>query len=178
MALKHPPEGEPEDEDQAPELDETLTGMDYIPYTPAERGRILQQLEQWNDEDEFLRCIQALNTVPEDWHSYRIAYAMARALENYAVLGDHQQEPPYYKAEKALLRAIEMLESVRVEGQDKAEWNMRMAYGYQYLYGQEEKSHPLRPAVGGAGPGGRGRPGGDSSVSGGDCKASRGRSRG
>ena len=67
---------------------------------------------------------------------------MARALENYAVLGDHQQEPPYYKAEKALLRAIEMLESVRVEGQDKAEWNMRMAYGYQYLYGQEEKAIP------------------------------------
>ena len=142
VALKHPPEGEPEDEDQAPELDETLTGMDYIPYTPQNEEEFFQQLEQWNDEDEFLRCIQALNTVPEDWHSYRIAYAMARALENYAVLGDHQQEPPYYKAEKALLRAIEMLESVRVEGQDKAEWNMRMAYGYQYLYGQEEKAIP------------------------------------
>ena len=67
---------------------------------------------------------------------------MARALENYAVLGDHQQEPPYYKAEKALLRAIEVLESVRKEGQDKAEWNMRMAYGYQYLNGQEEKAIP------------------------------------
>ena len=116
--------------------------MDHIPYTPQNEEEFFQQLEQWNDEDEFLRCIQALNTVPEDWHSYRIAYAMARALENYAVLGDHQQEPPYYKAEKALLRAIEMLESVRVEGQDKAEWNMRMAYGYQYLYGQEEKAIP------------------------------------
>ena len=140
--LKTPPEEEPDDEDQVPELDETLTGMDYIPYTPQNEEEFFQQLEQWNDEDEFLRCIQALNTVPEDWHSYRIAYAMARALENYAVLGDHQQEPPYYKAEKALLRAIEMLESVRVEGQDKAEWNMRMAYGYQYLYGQEEKAIP------------------------------------
>ena len=132
----------PSEEEQAPELDETLTGMDYIPYTPQNEEEFFQQLEQWNDEDEYTRCIQALNTVPEDWHSYRIAYAMARALENYAVLGDHQQEPPYYKAEKALLRAIEMLESVRVEGQDKAEWNMRMAYGYQYLYGQEEKAIP------------------------------------
>ncbi len=35
-----------------------------------------------------------------------------------------------------------MLESVQEEGQDKAEWNMRMAYGYQYLYGQEEKAIP------------------------------------
>ena len=131
-----------ETENQDDELDETLTGMDYIPYTQQNAEAFFAQLEQWNDEDEYTRCIQALNTVPEDWHSYRIAYAMARALENYAVLGDHQQEPPYYKAEKALLRAIEMLESVRVEGQDKAEWNMRMAYGYQYLYGQEEKAIP------------------------------------
>ena len=52
------------------------------------------------------------------------------------------REPPNYKGDKALLRAIEVLESVREEGQDKAEWNMRMAYGYQYLYGQEEKAIP------------------------------------
>ena len=140
--LKTPPEEEPDDEDQVPELDETLTGMDYIPYTPENAEDFFRQLEQWNDEDEFTRCIQALNTIPEDWRNYRIAYAMARALENYAVLGNHQQEPPYYKAEKALLRAIEVLESVRKEGQDKAEWNMRMAYGYQYLNGQEEKAIP------------------------------------
>ena len=35
-----------------------------------------------------------------------------------------------------------MLESVREEGQDKAQWNMRMAYAYLYLYGQEEKAIP------------------------------------
>ena len=142
VALKKPPEVETDDENPVPELDEALTGMDYIPYTPENAEDFFRQLEQWNDEDEFTRCIQALNTIPEDWRNYRIAYAMARALENYAVLGDHQQEPPYYKAEKALRRAIEVLESVREEGQDKAQWNMRMAYGYQYLYGQEEKAIP------------------------------------
>ena len=142
VALKKPPEEEPEDEDQAPELDETLTDMGYISYTPQNEEEFFAQIEQWNDEDEYTRCIQALNAIPEDWRNYRIAYAMARALENYAVLGDHQQEPPYYKAEKALRRAIEVLESVREEGQDKAQWNMRMAYGYQYLYGQEEKAIP------------------------------------
>ena len=140
VALKKPPEEDPEDEDQVPELDETLTGMDYIPYTPQNEEEFFQQLEQWNDEDEFLRCIQALNTVPEDWHSYRIAYAMARALENYAILGDHNEGTPNYKGDKALWRAIQVLESVREEGQDKAQWNMRMAYAYQYLYGQEEKA--------------------------------------
>ena len=140
--LKTPSEEEPDDEDQVSELDETLTGMDYIPYTPQNEEEFFQQLEQWNDEDEYTRCIQALNTIPEDWRNYRIVYAMARALENYAILGDHQEEPPCYKAEKALLRAIDVLESVREEGQDKAEWNMRMAYGYQYLNGQEEKAIP------------------------------------
>ena len=140
--LKTPTEEEPDGEDQAPELDETLTGMDYIPYTPQNEEEFFQQLEQWNDEDEYTRCIQALNTVPENWRDYRFAYALARALENYAIIGDHDEGTPRYKGDKALLRAIEVLESVREEGKDKAEWNMRMAYGYQYLYGQEEKAIP------------------------------------
>ena len=142
VALKKPPEEEPEDEDQVPELDETLTGMDYISYTPQNEEAFFQQLEQWNDEDEYTRCIQALNAIPEDQRNYRTAYAMARALENYAIIGDHDEGTPNYKGDKALRRAIEMLESVREEGQDKAQWNMRMAYAYQYLYGQEEKAIP------------------------------------
>ena len=140
--LKTPPEEEPDDEDQANELDETLTGMDYIPYTPQNAEAFFTQLEQWNDEDEYTRCIQALNAIPEDWRNYRTAYALARALENYAIIGDHDEGTPNYKGDKALRRAIEVLESVREEGQDKAPWNMRMAYAYQYLYGQEEKAIP------------------------------------
>ncbi|MFQ7280636.1 MAG: DUF2185 domain-containing protein [Bacteroides caccae] len=131
-----------ETENQDDELDETLTGMDYIPYTQQNAEAFFAQLEQWNAEDEYTRCIQALNAIPENWRNYRIAYAMARALENYAIIGDHDEGTLKSKGDKALLRAIEVLESVREEGQDKAEWNMRMAYGYQYLYGQEEKAIP------------------------------------
>ena len=142
VSLKNPPDEEPDSEAQAAELDETPTGMDYIPYTPQNAEAFFAQLQQWNDEDEYTRCIQALNAIPEDWRNYRIAYAMARALENYAIIGDHDEGTPNYKGDKALRRAIEVLESVREEGQDKAEWNMRMAYGYQYLYGQEEQAIP------------------------------------
>ena len=131
-----------ETENQDDELDETLTGMDYIPYTQQNAEAFFAQLEQWNAEDEYTRCIQALNAIPEDWRNYRTAYALARALENYAIIGDHDEGTLKSKGDKALLRAIEVLESVREEGQDKAEWNMRMAYGYQYLYGQEEKAIP------------------------------------
>ena len=142
VSLKTPPEEEPDAEEQEDELDEALTGMDYIPYTPQNEEAFFQQLEQWNDEDEYTRCIQALNAIPEDWRNYRTSYALARALENYAIIGDHDEGTPNYKGDKALRRAIEVLESVREEGQDKAEWNMRIAYGYQYLYGQEEKAIP------------------------------------
>ena len=131
-----------ETENQDDELDETLTGMDYIPYTQQNAEAFFAQLEQWNDEDEYTRCIQALNAIPEDWRNYRTAYALARALENYAIIGDHDEGTPRYKGDKALCRAIEVLESVREEGQDKAEWNMRMAYGYQYLHACEEKAIP------------------------------------
>ena len=138
VGLKSPSEDEPDCEEQ----EETLTGMDYIPYTSQNAEAFFQQLEQWNNEDEYTRCIQALNAIPEDWQNYRTAYALARALENYAILGDHQEGTPHYKGDKALLRAITVLESVQEEGQNKAEWNMRMAYGYQYLYAQEEKAIP------------------------------------
>ena len=142
VSLKTPPEEEPDAEEQEDELDEALTGMDYIPYTPENAEEFFAQIEQWNDEDEYTRCIQALNAVPEDWRTYRIAYAMARALENYSIIGDHDEGTPNYRGDKALRRAIEALESVRQEGQDKSQWNMRMAYAYQYLYGQEEKAIP------------------------------------
>ena len=142
VVLKTAPEEKQDDEDQAAELDETLTGIDYIPYTPENTEEFFAQIKQWNDEDEYTRCIQALNAVPEDWRDYRFAYALARALENYAIIGDHDEGTPNYKGDKALQRAIKVLESVREEGQNKAEWNMRMAYAYQYLYGQEEKAIP------------------------------------
>ena len=141
VSLKQQNDGT-ETENQDDELDETLTGMDYIPYTQQNAEAFFAQLEQWNDEDEYTRCIQALNAIPENWRNYRTAYALARALENYAIIGDHDEGTLKSKGDKALLRAIEVLESVREEGQDKAEWNMRMAYGYQYLYGQEEKAIP------------------------------------
>ena len=140
--LKQTENDDLDSKERVEELEETLTGVDYIPYTPENAEAFYQQLEQWNDEDEYTRCIQALNAIPEEWRNYRIAYAMARALENYAIIGDHDEGTPNYKGDKALLRAIDVLESVREEGQNKAEWNMRMAYAYQYLYGQEEKAIP------------------------------------
>ena len=92
-----------ETENQDDELDETLTGMDYIPYTQQNAEAFFAQLEQWNDEDEYTRCIQALNAIPENWRNYRTAYALARALENYAIIGDHDEGTLKSKGDKACL---------------------------------------------------------------------------
>ena len=67
--------------------------------------------------------------------------------------GDHDEGTPNYKGIRLLLRAIGGA-GVRQEKKerDKAEWNMRMAYGYQYLHGQEQKLSTICPAVGRTGP--------------------------
>ncbi len=116
--------------------------LDCIPYKPENAEDFYRQIEQWNDEDEYTLSIKALETISPDLWDYRAAYAMARALENYAIIGDRNEGTPMHKGDKALNRAVEVLENVREEGKDKAEWNMRMAYAYQYLYGQEEKAIP------------------------------------
>lgn len=116
--------------------------LDCIPFKPENADAFYKQIEQWNDEDEYTLCVKALETISPDLWDYRAAYAMARALENYAIIGDHNEGTPRFKGDNALNRAIEVLEEVREEGKDKAEWNMRMAYAYQYLYQQEEKAIP------------------------------------
>lgn len=113
-----------------------------LDYRPEMAEAFHARIEKWNDDDEYTRCIRALDGVPTQYRDYRHAYALARALENYAVLGDGQYGCPRDKAEEALRRAIGVLESVREEGLDRAEWHMRMAYGYQYLTGEEEKAIP------------------------------------
>lgn len=113
-----------------------------LDYRPEMAEAFHARIEKWNDDDEYSRCIRALDGVPTQYRDYRHAYALARALENYAVLGDGQYGCPRDKAEEALRRAIGVLESVREEGLDRAEWHMRMAYGYQYLTGEEEKAIP------------------------------------
>lgn len=113
-----------------------------LDYRPEMAEAFHARIQKWNDDDEYTRCIRALDDVPTQYRDYRHAYALARALENYAVLGDGQYGCPRDKAREALRRAIGVLESVREEGLDRAEWHMRMAYGYQYLTGEEEKAIP------------------------------------
>ena len=61
------------------------------------------------------------------------------AYQNFAIIGNDDKGTPSFIGDKFLLKSIDILHSVREEGKDKAEWSMRMAYGYQYLTHEEEK---------------------------------------
>ena len=90
--------------------------LESISYSPENAEAFFEQIEKWNDEDEYSLCIKALEDVPPALRTYRLSYALARALENYAVIGDHGEGTPRGRSDEALHRAIEVLESVEVEG--------------------------------------------------------------
>ncbi len=90
---------------------------------------LLKKIETWNEADEFSRCIQALEAVPEAERDFKLTVLLARAYSNLAVLGDRQEHGDDGVVDAELLsRALALLESVREAGEGDALWNSRMAY--------------------------------------------------
>ena len=106
------------------------------------REEFFAYIEKLTDEDTYTECMTALESIPMEERDYQVWYQLARAYQNYAIIGNDDQGTPSFIGDKFLLKSIDILHSVREEGQDKAEWNMRMAYAYQYLTHEEEKAIP------------------------------------
>ena len=110
------------------------------------REEFFAYIEKLTDEDAYTECMTALESIPMEERDYQVWYQLARVYQNFAIIGNDDQGTPSFIGDKFLLKSIDILNSVREEGKDKAEWNMRMAYGYQYLTHEEEKaiSYALR----------------------------------
>ena len=106
------------------------------------REEFFAYIEKLTDEDTYTECMTALESIPMEERDYQVWYQLARAYQNYAIIGNDDQGTPSFIGDKFLLKSIDILNSVREEGKDKAEWNMRMAYAYQYLTHEEEKAIP------------------------------------
>ena len=106
------------------------------------REEFFAYIEKLTDEDTYTECMTALESIPMEERDYQVWYQLARAYQNFAIIGNDDQGTPSFIGDKFLLKSIDILNSVRDEGQDKAEWNMRMAYAYQYLTHEEEKAIP------------------------------------
>ena len=121
---------------------EKFTMKTELIYNKENREEFFAKIEELIEKDKHTECINALESIPAEERDYEISYQLARALQNFALVGDDGKRTDYNIRYEFLLKSLEILESVRAEGQNKAEWNMRMAYGYQYLFRQEEKAIP------------------------------------
>lgn len=106
------------------------------------REEFFTYIEKLTDEDTYTECMTALESIPMEERDYQVWYQLARAYQNFAIIGNDDKGTPSFIGDKFLLKSIDILNSVREEGKDKAEWNMRMAYAYQYLTHEEEKAIP------------------------------------
>ena len=101
----------------------------------AEKAELLEQIEKWNDADEFARCIEAIEAIPEQERDYLLTLKLGRAYSNLAVLGDHSTLGENAEVDGDLLRhAIDLLESVRTQGENDPYWNARMGYSCLMAY--------------------------------------------
>ena len=115
-------------------------------YQKENRKEFLAYIEKLRDEDKYTECIIALESIPMEERDYEVWYQLARTYQYFAIFGNDDKGTPSFIGDKFLLKSIDILNSIREEEEDKARWNMRMAYAYQYLAHEEEKaiSYALR----------------------------------
>ena len=101
----------------------------------TEETKLLEQIEKWNDADEFSRCIEAIEAIPEQERGYLMTVKLSRAYSNLAVLGNHGVHGTDGEVDGDLIRhAIDLLESVRTQGENDPYWNSRMGYSCLMAY--------------------------------------------
>ena len=88
---------------------------------------LLEQLEEWHQNDEYQKIIEELEKIPDSERSNELTGLLARAYENAACGAEH---PEYH------LHAIELLQSA-VEEEDP-NWNFRMGFALYWLDREEE----------------------------------------
>ena len=111
-----------------------------IAYDPTQPQAFYEQIEKLNTQNEYLKCITALESVDRQYWDYNHAYLLVRALQNYAIKGDRLQQTPRYKADEALLRSIMLLKEFKAKGKNDVRRFKYLALGYKSLYDQEERA--------------------------------------
>ena len=86
---------------------------------------LIKQISEWHDADEHQAIIDTLEQLPEAERDFQAKSLLARAYNN----------------QNAYAKAEEVLESIRLEGEDDALWNFRLGYA---LYYQDREREALR----------------------------------
>ena len=86
------------------------------------REKLLQQIDEWNENDQHQKVIEAIEALPREELDYELTCLLARAYNNTAEPGGTELE-----------KAVSLLEAVRGEGKDDPLWHYRMGYALYYL---------------------------------------------
>lgn len=78
---------------------------------------LLEQLEEWHEEDEFEEIVDAITEIPEQERDYALISHLGRALNNL----ERYEE------------AVEQFLSIQEEGKDDPLWHYRIGLAYYYL---------------------------------------------
>ena len=95
---------------------------------------LLEQLEEWHEQNQFSKIIMTINSIPAAERSYDLICQLARAYNNMAVLGKGQNTSTKSERRTKLLeKALELLESVAEAGQNDPYWHFRKGYALYFL---------------------------------------------
>ncbi|MDR0767822.1 MAG: DUF4261 domain-containing protein [Methanosarcinales archaeon] len=81
------------------------------------RDELLEQIDAWHGNDEQQTIIDEISKIPRNEHDYELTCLLARAYNN---IGEHE-------------KALELLLSVKEEGQYDLMWHFRIGYAYYYM---------------------------------------------
>ena len=111
-------------------------------YNKENREEFFAKIDELTEKDKHTECINALESILAEERDYEITYQLARALQNFALVGDDGKGTDYNIGYEFLLKSLEILESVRAEGINRPEWNMRMAINIYFA--KKKKQFPMR----------------------------------
>lgn len=99
---------------------------------------LLKKIVEWNEANEYQKCVDAIEAIPEEERGYELTVLLGRAYSNLGVLGDNNSKANEDGVDIFLLeKAVNIFESVRLQGMDDWYWNCRMAYALWMMSGRE-----------------------------------------
>ena len=74
-------------------------------YNKENREEFFAKIEELIEKDKHTECINALESIPAEERDYEITYQLARALQNFAIVGDDDKGTEYNIGYEFLLKS-------------------------------------------------------------------------